>query len=95
MFSDFKSINEVISKSSEFNPLREAVLRERVVQEFYDIFPELKTVAEPVKTHKDKLILRVENSVWKSELNFRKTIIIKKINKHIGSEVIRSIRFIT
>lgn len=95
MFSDFKSISDVIKKSREFNPLREAVLRERIIEEFYNIFPELKTIAEPVKVHKDKLILKVENSVWKSELNFRKTIITKKINKYIGSEIINSIRFIT
>src|SRR3989339_886229 len=65
-----------------------------VVDEFEKIFPELKQIATAVKLEKQVLFLRVENSVWKSELNFQKTLLIEKINKHFNEVVIKSLKFL-
>jgi hypothetical protein len=64
------------------------------VAEFEKIFPELKMIAQAVKVDKQILFLRVENSVWKSELNFKKNLIADKINKHFNQQIIKSIRFL-
>ena len=40
------------------------------------------------------LIVRVESSVWRQELHMQKKEMINKLNKKIGTEVIREIRFI-
>ena len=40
------------------------------------------------------LVVRVESSVWRQELHMQKNQMINKLNKKIGTEVIREIRFI-
>ena len=40
------------------------------------------------------LVVRVESSVWRQELHMQKEEMINKLNKKIGTEVIREIRFI-
>lgn len=48
---------------------------------------------EPVKIEKGVLIVRVRTSVWRNELNMRKQEIMAKLNRHIGSDAIKEIRF--
>lgn len=93
-FSSFKSINDIIEKEKDFEKLRDTVKNYNVVDEFKKIFPELLMVAQAVKTERKTLFLKVENSVWKSELNFQKNILIEKINKHYNEQVIKSIKFL-
>ena len=92
--SGFKSISEVIEKEKEFSGLRETVKNYDVAGEFEKIFPELKPIAKAVKVEKKLLFLKVDNSVWKSELNFQKSLMVEKINKHFKNEVIKSIKFL-
>lgn len=92
--SSFRTITEVLGKEKEFEKLRESLKNYNVVDEFKKIFPELKQIATAVKLEKQVLFLRVENSVWKSELNFQKTLLIEKINKHFNEVVIKSLKFL-
>ncbi|MFA7227786.1 MAG: DUF721 domain-containing protein [Melioribacteraceae bacterium] len=92
--SSFKTIEDVLNSENEFINLRESLKNYDIVNNFEKIFPELKLIAHPVKVEKQVLFLRVENSVWKSELNFRKNLIAEKINKHFNKQVIKSIRFL-
>ncbi len=92
--SGIKSISEVIDKENEFSSLREIVKNYDITEEFVRIFPELKLIAQAVKADKKILFLKVENSVWKSELNFMKNVMIEKINKYYKNEVIKSIKFL-
>ena len=92
--SGFKSISEVIESEKDFLSLRESMKNFDVTSEFEKIFPELKIIAQAVKVDKKVLFLKVENSVWKSELNFQKKLIVEKINKHFKIEVIKSIKFL-
>ena len=92
--SGFKSISEVISKENEFSNLRETIKNYDIAAEFEKIFPELKLIAQAVKVEKKILFLRVENSVWKSELNLMKNLIAEKINKFYNNELIKTIKFI-
>lgn len=92
--SGFKSLTEVIDDNKEFENLRETVKNYNIVEEFSKIFPELLQITQAVKVEKKVLFLRVENSVWKSELNFQKNIIAEKINKYFNKQVIKTIRFL-
>ncbi|MEG8946687.1 DUF721 domain-containing protein [Rosettibacter firmus] len=90
----FKSISDIIQTEKEFEKIREIAENYNVVEEFDNIFPELKEIAKAKKVDKQTLYLKVENAVWKSELNFQKKVLINKINKFFGKEVIKTIKFL-
>ncbi len=92
--SSFRTLDDLLKNESEFSNLRESLKNYDIVDEFEKIFPELKMIAQAVRVDKQILFLRVENSVWKSELNFKKNLIAEKINKHFNQQIIKSIRFL-
>ena len=92
--STAKILSEIINNTKSFEKLRNSVDGYRVVDKFYDVFPELKKVAEAKRFDGRTLFIRVENSVWRSELNINKETMIKKINKYINKEIIKNIKFI-
>ncbi len=95
MYSKYRSISDLILHEQAFSKLRAVANQYEVVEHFDHIFPELVKVVEPVKVEKKILFLRVANSVWRSELNFRQKMMVQKINKHFDNEVINSIKFIS
>jgi len=90
----FKKFSDVFEKEIEFEPLRQTVKNYDVVFEFEKIFPELSSIAKAVKVEKQILYLKVENSVWKSELNFQKARLIEKINNHFRAKALKGIKFL-
>jgi hypothetical protein len=90
----YRSIPDVIQNEKAFSAVRKKALEYDIKLEFSNIFPDLKTIAKAVRVEKNVLFLHVENSVWRSELNFKKSLIIEKVNKHFGSEVIKNIKFV-
>jgi len=90
----YKSIPEVIKNEKAFAALRKKALEHDITSEFKIIFPEIKSIATAIKVDKKTLFLHVENSVWRSELNFKKNQIIEKVNSHFDSEVIKYIKFV-
>ena len=46
---------------------------------------------EPTKISGNKLFIKVNNDAWRNELVFHKEEIIKKINKKLGSVIIKEI----
>ena len=49
--------------------------------------------AEAVKIVKGVLVVRVKSGRWRNELNLRKGEIIASLNKALGGEVVKDIRF--
>lgn len=92
--NNYKSFSEILYKEKTFEKFRKAVDGYTVVDEFHKVFPELKNVADAKKFESQILFVHAENSVWRSELNLHKEIMIKKINKFLGKEVIKNIKFI-
>ncbi|MFZ5946444.1 MAG: DUF721 domain-containing protein [Stygiobacter sp.] len=92
--TSFKTLNEVLETDKELSSLKEKIKLLTVLGEFENIFPELSNIAKAIKVEKQILFLKVENSVWKSELNFQKNILIKKINNYFKEEIIKSIKFL-
>jgi hypothetical protein len=92
---DVKSIGEIFNIDQELGNIRNFVKQVDVILFFTDLFPDLKNIAKAVKVEKGFLFLRVENSVWRSELKFKQKIIIERINRHFGEQIIKSIKFLT
>ena len=92
--SSFKTIDDVINTEREFANLKESIKNYDIVDSFSKIFPELSLIANAVKVEKKILYLRVENSVWRSELSFRKNLIVEKINIYFNEVIVKTIKFI-
>lgn len=90
----FKSLKDIIGSENDFRKIREITKEQEIVDKFAEIFPELSKIAAAKKFDKGKLFLRVENSVWRSELNFKQSLLIDKINKAIGEEAVKTIKFL-
>lgn len=91
--NSFASIDEIL-KQKEFKKINEVIEENEAVEKFAEIFPDLKKIAKAKKINNKTLFLRVENAVWRSELNLNKNAIIKKINERFGKEIVKTIRFI-
>lgn len=95
MPNNFKSLSEIIYKEKAFENIVSRAKEEKIVEEFNNIFPELVNVAAAVKVSNKTLYLRVENSVWRSELNLKQEAIVNKIKKHLTYARIEKIKFIS
>ncbi len=91
--NSFASIDEIL-KQKEFEKINAAIEENEAVEKFAEIFPDLKKIAKAKRINNKTLFLRVENAVWRSELNLNKNAIIKKINERFGKEIVKTIRFI-
>jgi len=95
MPDNFRSISDVLFKEKEFSKIVAKAKEEEIVQKFSEIFPELNEITKAVKFNRKTLFLRVENSVWKSELNLKQQAIISKIEKQFSNIHIDRIKFIS
>jgi predicted nucleic acid-binding Zn ribbon protein len=66
----------------------EAVTRWAII-----VGPQIAKETEPQKIEKGLLLVRVRKGVWRNELTMRKSEIIAKLNKAIGSEAVKDIKF--
>jgi predicted nucleic acid-binding Zn ribbon protein len=92
--NNYKSLSDIINKERTFENFRKSVDGYTVVDEFHKVFPELKNVTKAKKFEGNILFIHAENSVWRSELNLHKEKMIAKINKFLGKEIIKNIKFI-
>jgi hypothetical protein len=91
--TDIKSISQIIAQE-EFKDIREIAESYNVIEEFYTIFPELKKIATPKKVEDRVLFIKVENSVWKSELFLYRKQITEKINRFFNKQILKTIKLI-
>jgi hypothetical protein len=94
MREGFRSLAEVFEKEPDFYTIRNSIKQYDVVDSFAKIFPDLEKVVCAVRTDKNILFLRVENSVWRSELRLKEKTIIENINKYFNEDRIKGIRFV-
>jgi len=95
MHSNFISLADAIEKDPALKKLRDKIKDGDVVANFYEVFKDFEKIAVPVKVEKGILFLRVENSVWRSELKFKEPIIVEKINNYLSEERIKKIKFVS
>ncbi len=94
MPNSFKSLSEAFNNEPAFDGLRKIIKESDVISEFNKIFPDLEKVVAAVKVEKKILSLKVENPTWRSELKFRETIIVDKVNDYFKENRINKIRFV-
>ena len=95
MHNNFKSLSEIIYKEKAFEKIVARANEQEIGDQFDKIFPELAKVSEAVKVEKNILYLKVENSVWRSELNIKQDAIIKKIKLNLSQSEVKKIKFIS
>ena len=93
MDKGFVKLSDIINTKPEFDGLRKKIKETEVLEGFLEIFPDLGKVAKALKVDKKTLFLKVENSVWRSELKFSEGIIVEKINMFFNEERIKYIKF--
>ena len=86
-------LSDIINNKPEFEGLRKRIKETEVLDSFLEIFPDLIKVAKALKVEKKTLFLKVENSVWRSELKFSERVIIEKVNTFFKEERIKYIKF--
>jgi hypothetical protein len=91
----FRSISDILFKEKDFRKMVTKAKEEEVVIKFSEIFPELSSIAQAIKFNRNILYLKVENSVWRSELNLKQAAMIGKIQKSIKDISIEKIKFIS
>ena len=89
----FKSLKDVFISDPNLVNVRKVIKSSDVIIDFYTIFPNLKKVVVPLKIDKMFLKIRVENSVFRSELKFKEREIVDKINKFYNEERVKGIKF--
>ena len=55
--------------------------------------PQIAKETEPQKIERGLLLVRVRKGVWRNELTMRKEEIIAKLNKAIGNNAVKDIKF--
>lgn len=90
---EYKSIYEIIKDSAELNVIKQTADEYAVVNRFEEIFPELSKVAKPEKIESGFLTIKVDNSVWRSELLYQKENLINKINSFFNKKIVTNIKF--
>jgi len=94
MDKGFVKLSDIINTKSEFEWLSKRIKETEVLDGFIEIFPDLRKVVKVMKVDKKTIFLKVENSVWRSELKFSESVIIEKINKFFKEERIKFIKFL-
>jgi len=93
MPENFRSIKDILSKEPGLKQIREIISENDVVNDFDKIFPEWKKIVKATKVYKGCLTLKTENPAWRSELKFKESEIIKKINDFYNEQRINKIKF--
>ncbi len=91
----FHKISEIFKNDPGLANIRRTLKQSDIVNDFEKIFPELIKIAEATKVERNCIYLRVQNSVWRSELKFREGQLITKINNFYKEERIKYIRFVS
>jgi hypothetical protein len=93
MPDEFRSLKDVFNHEPELKNLRNVIKDKDIVNDFFDIFPDLIKIVSSVKSSRKTLIIKVENPMWRQELKHQENNIVKKINEFYKEERISTIRF--
>ncbi len=89
-----KPLNQLITQFLKSIGIHERV-EENLAIAFWDavVGEEIARHTEPIKVARGILFVRVDDTVWRNELQFFKTDILQKLNEKIGKKVVKDIKF--
>ncbi|GAB4365992.1 MAG: hypothetical protein Kow0042_05560 [Calditrichia bacterium] len=92
--SEAKPLGTLIAKFLESIGIKEKI-DENFAFVYWDstVGKEISQKTEPIKIINGNLFVRVNDTVWRNELQFFKNDIIEKLNNKIGKRVIKDIKF--
>ncbi len=75
--------------------LEQGLLGWRAVSEWAEVVgPRLARRTRAVAFHEGVLQIEVEGSPWMHELGFLKRDLVSKVNRHLGSRLVKDVRFV-
>jgi predicted nucleic acid-binding Zn ribbon protein len=87
-------LNKLILKFLESIGIREKVDENLALVYWHEVVgKEISEKTEPIKVVKGLLFVRVNDTVWRNELQFFKNEILQKLNTKIGKKRISDIKF--
>ena len=90
-----EAIAQVLSRLLRRLGLEGDLVGWRAVQEWPDVVgPRVSHHTRAVDFRDGTLRVEVEGSAWMQELGYLKRDLIKRINQHLGSELVRDVRFV-
>jgi hypothetical protein len=92
MYNEIKSLKEIVDSDDEFKSLRIMMKESEIIDKFFEIFPHLSKMVEPLKIEKSTLHIYIENASLRNEIKFHETEIVKKINEYFNEKRIRHIK---
>ena len=90
-----KELKKAIEEAIESAGIKSALHQESAVTLWGAVVGRaVSSVTKAERVNSGTLVVKVETSVWRQELHMQKREIIKKLNKKIGTNAIKEIRFI-
>ena len=90
-----KQLKKAIEQAIDGAGIKSALDQERAIILWGAVVGEaVSAVTKAEKVESGIMVIRVDSSVWRQELQMQKEEIIIKINKKVGTRAIRDIRFI-
>jgi predicted nucleic acid-binding Zn ribbon protein len=90
-----ESLSSVLPRVFKQLGLEEGLLGWRAVHEWEQaVGPRIARHTRAVAFREGVLQVEVEGSAWMHELGFLKVDLMRKINRHLGSRLVRNVRFV-
>ncbi len=90
-----QKLNSAIKNFLQKNGLDKGVNQNKSIELWPDIVGEkISKNTEPQSVESGTLIIKTKNSAWRQELIFKQSEILESINKKLGKNTIKAIRFI-
>ncbi len=90
-----QKLNSAIKIFLQKNGLDKGVNQNKSIELWPDIVGEkISKNTEPQSVESGTLIIKTKNSAWRQELIFKQSEILESINKKLGTNTIKAIRFI-
>ena len=87
-----ESVGDILGRLSRNRRWGKRVFESKALMIWEDVVGEsLRAHTRPVRVKEGRMVVAVEDSVWKQEISLLQGEIIEKLNDRIGSEVIRDI----
>ena len=90
-----RALGDILPALLQSMGLAEAAQGWRAVGEWPDVAgTRLAKHSRAVGFHEGTLTVEVEGSAWMHELGFLKQELVRKVNQHLGSDVVREVRLV-
>ncbi|AKI98130.1 DUF721 domain-containing protein [Kosmotoga pacifica] len=95
MKRSYKLLSDVLDELSRTNPLLKKLKILRLKNEWPEIVGAVVAQHSRIVDYSEgTLVVGADDGVWLHELSIKKTVIMNKINKYLGSRLVNRIKFI-